>query len=1234
MHTHSGQWNTLATYHASQSINSLIPTSLGAPLVVAGNQLLLLSNLVLVTPTTGKSSNSSTTTTTTTGSSSSISTRGNGSSIATAQSSWLQLLAAAGATARVIPSTAASRGVDSIAAGAGGAGGIGGGASWAQGSMSLDPLVQWRLAVAAADEQLQLQQLLLLQQQQVGEGEGVLVTTAQLAGLHSGALPVYHPDVIACLLAKGRLTAAVRLLQQLLWHVKRVAGAAAAVASGTSSSLAAAAGDGDAGGGNVGERGVREGSAAAVLGGGVLGYSGWDVRAVLDSSLLQSQGLQMCQQFKDALVKVATGGSPAAAAAAGASTAGGAAAGGDGGGGTAGNGWQQKQQQQQQKQQQHGLESGMLDMSAFSGVTAGDRTSVTPVPGTPEPVSGARSASQGVSAGSRAAATAGGGGGMLLTGMLDMSSFGMGGFAMGVGGDDDWGEEGKDAGRAPTPPLAAQAAQQRVDMQKGLSAAAAAAAAAPAPSAMESGMLDMSAFGMGGFGMGGGEDDDWGGPSASTPAPALAAAGVGAATGSGSVREGGIAATKAVPASSSSALETGMLDMSAFGMDFGGEEEEHEQRRQQMQQGGAVSASASAGEGGRGGGGSAVAAISATVAAAAAGGGSSGTGTDVSGRAAAAGGRAVEAEPMVSSTAHGVDTGLLHMSAFGLDFIMHSPERGPSPAPAAGAAAVAAGESAEASGTRGSGRDQQQQLETGALDLSAFGMDGGIGDATPAAAAAAVGGSSQTSNGSNSNSNSSSGGVITPAVLASTWAPFPRGVLSSSTTTGTATADGGGGGGGGGGRGGIGSFQTALAAAGLGGSSGIAPATATAPGGAAGAPVLLADEEVVELHELLRVPLPAALATALGQSSGQTGSGKDTAYYSRLLGAAGDADKDGKAVARGADATATATAPAGDKEGKKAKGDPRLLAALGLGYEQVQQLCDIAVALSCKVFSGQGVEWEKEAAAGGGGGGGGGGRALQHSSSSLYRDEPLGGSNGVNSSSSSSSYSTGFLLQLDVPARLLVVNAELAALKWQQQQLEGDKGSSGGGLATSAGAAAAAGGSSDGNPQARFAAAVKRLFQPVSVSRSAGSPLGKGAALLAHYPTAPLRDGTGGTSGGSTRGMSRGARGSSKPGFGLSSSSRGGASGGGGTGSLMRSSMSVASVLSFSSLRDEGDGGGSSREDAAAVARLGSKSWADFVGLLPGVTPLHCLWAMASQSQVRGFVGVRTLTRVVGVVGV
>jgi hypothetical protein len=71
----------------------------------------------------------------------------------------------------------------------------------------------------------------------------------------------------------------------------------------------------------------------------------------------------------------------------------------------------------------------------------------------------------------------------------------------------------------------------------------------------------------------------------------------------------------------------------------------------------------------------------------------------------------------------------------------------------------------------------------------------------------------------------------------------------------------------------------------------------------------------------------------------------------------------------------------------------------------------------------------------------------------------------------------------------------------------------------------------------------------------------------------------------------------------------------------MHSSMSVVSMLSFSSLKNEGsmdggsDAGGAAAAAIAAAAQATTRSWSAFMGLLPGVTPLLCLWALSSSSQ-------------------
>jgi hypothetical protein len=63
-------------------------------------------------------------------------------------------------------------------------------------------------------------------------------------------------------------------------------------------------------------------------------------------------------------------------------------------------------------------------------------------------------------------------------------------------------------------------------------------------------------------------------------------------------------------------------------------------------------------------------------------------------------------------------------------------------------------------------------------------------------------------------------------------------------------------------------------------------------------------------------------------------------------------------------------------------------------------------------------------------------------------------------------------------------------------------------------------------------------------------------------------------------------------------------------------------MLSFSSLKADtasvdggGSSGGAAAAAAAAAAQAGSSTWAAFMGLLPGVTPLLCLWALTSSSQ-------------------
>lgn len=196
-------------------------------------------------------------------------------------------------------------------------------------------------------------------------------------------------------------------------------------------------------------------------------------------------------------------------------------------------------------------------------------------------------------------------------------------------------------------------------------------------------------------------------------------------------------------------------------------------------------------------------------------------------------------------------------------------------------------------------------------------------------------------------------------------------------------------------------------------------------------------------------------------------------------------------------------------------------------------------------------------------------------------------------------------------------------------------------VAAAAPAAAAAG--SQQEQQRRFSAAVTRLFQPVSVSRSQAAHHGrKGAALLAHYPAMPMQHSSASEAAGSR--AAGGLRPPLSPGRQQQLSSRGsnaapsGTGGGSGfrsaaanslgfprsgssRGLAMRSSMSVVSMLSFSSLKNEGsmdggsDAGGAAAAAIAAAAQATTRSWSAFMGLLPGVTPLLCLWALSSSSQ-------------------
>jgi hypothetical protein len=359
----------------------------------------------------------------------------------------------------------------------------------------------------------------------------------------------------------------------------------------------------------------------------------------------------------------------------------------------------------------------------------------------------------------------------------------------------------------------------------------------------------------------------------------------------------------------------------------------------------------------------------------------------------------------------------------------------------------------------------------------------------------------------------------------------------------------------------------------------------------------LKEEELAELHQLLQLPLPpspaeeaAAAGTSSSSAAGGSGNRQDAAYFSRLLDAA--------AMAGGSKSRVDLSKEV--NSGQPPEGNPALLQLLGLDLDQVKRLVDLAGALSERTFAGQT------------------GASSAASLTKLLR------SAAANPYSTGSAGPTGLLLQLDTPARLLVTHVQLAVarLRRQQQQQE-----------------AASGGGSAYERDERFAAAVRRLFQPVSVSRSAASALGhRGAALLAHYPEAPAKGSSflasqgspssglnsnlgGGAKGRLLRGLLGDAASSSSSisrGRAGSASSSSGVRGGGPSG--LRSSMSVASVLSFSSLRGleagAGElGGGSS---SGLAAKMGSRSWAEFMGLLPGVTPLWCLWAAASVTQVSG----------------
>ncbi|KXZ50483.1 hypothetical protein GPECTOR_16g658 [Gonium pectorale] len=248
------------------------------------------------------------------------------------------------------------------------------------------------------------------------------------------------------------------------------------------------------------------------------------------------------------------------------------------------------------------------------------------------------------------------------------------------------------------------------------------------------------------------------------------------------------------------------------------------------------------------------------------------------------------------------------------------------------------------------------------------------------------------------------------------------------------------------------------------------------------------------------------------------------------------------------------------------------LTALGLTPEDGCDVCRLAVALSRRAV----------------GDGGGGGMASS-------------------SSGSTAGGTTDVMVGLDFAARSFLVQARLAA----------------------AGAHAAAAAAESGPDDGAFAAAVSRLFRPVTVTRApAASPqnlLSPTASSAALNASPPVGSSVGG------RIAASGAASSSQAALGAGTRRQAveGRRGGGGwmqhsssgvsgppSRSRSRSVLSVMSVLSFSSLPDALFAGrvsvdGRGAEDAAADA----SGWWQLVGMMEGLDMRSCLAALASGSQ-------------------
>ena len=531
----SGQWNTLACYDVGLSVNFIAANRYGLPLLAAGSQLLLLSNMAAV-PLPGNSTAAS-------GSNGML-------ALPPAAAAPAGSSAAAEAPSAAVAAVAGwdSDGTAAAAATAAGSNDASGvtpcqtlAALSAAGSMLAPPGgiptqgAQWGLVNLC--RQLQPVQPLRVpggpSQGAWLSGRGTVLAThaALAAAAGSSSLPLYHPDVLLLLLGQGRLAAAARILRCVLEYViKHKAGATGSGLGESAAAVAAMA---------AGSNGSSGGCSAALE--ALLGSEDQQGGALGDSEVVSR-----CCSFRDAVVTAALGQQPPGIATAAAASAGGK--------GVAASGAAGADSSILASDSSPAGGSGRLGHKppAAAAAVAADWGPLKPAVA-PAPASAAAVAAGGTS---------------LDTGMLDMSAFGdFGGF--GVGADeDDWGEG---------PAAGSTTQQHEANVASGSAAAAAAAAGtaaggpgASSSNALETGMLDMSAFG--GFG-------DFGGSQEPEPLQQQQ-------------QQAG-----AVPGSSpTDAFETGLLDMSAFGFgaDMGGVDDStaadtlapHQQQQQDRQQAG------------------------------------------------------------------------------------------------------------------------------------------------------------------------------------------------------------------------------------------------------------------------------------------------------------------------------------------------------------------------------------------------------------------------------------------------------------------------------------------------------------------------------------------------------------------------------------------------------------------------------------------------------------------------